>query len=882
VRAAIRKYQAALISPPERAETARSSGRRDLSRLCARLRPALRLTAGQADTWTRALTPLLRQACAGRWSPAARLLFDLQKAAVDQDHEVYDFRVFQWLLSLGRKPWRQPLPFHRDIRLVRHLATARRRLPRVRLFEHERDLLGGLLDDAIASAQDRLRSGLGEVLERTFAASDWNPANLPESVALQKLQAELLDRVVDRGYLSMGDLRDAVARNQLKLADLSGPAELVRGDQLLRTDDALAAALPGVYRRGEIYLRELQRFNAIGFGTRWGRAFNRYVMLPFGGAYVALKGTEHLVNEFQHLTHRPHVHLFDPFVWLLLGVFLLGLIVSPRFRVFMRHVARGVITALRWVFLRLPAWFLRQPLVLAIWRSRLGHWAIRWLVKPAVFALPAYALLRLLGRPRFDSAVASGAAFIASAILLNSRTGRDVEEIVADRTVRVGNRLLFDLIPGLFRLVMDTFDWVLEALERLLYTVDEWLRFRSGQGQWKVGLALLVAPVWSIVTYVVRFGVNLVIEPQINPIKHFPIVTVAHKVLVPVIFAMYQWTKGPPLYLDPEIAKVVAFALQFIVPGICGFLVWELKENWRLYRANRPIELRPAVVGAHGETVARLLIPGVHAGTIPKLYRKLRHADSRTSVVAAARRSSRRRYRDELDHVASELRRFVDREFLATLDRSLAWRGGKLAIGPVLVGVNCIEFVIHDQADASRVLQVRIEEQSGWLVAGIARGALLASLDPIQTAALRDALAGLYKLAGVGLVYEHIDHLLASQPRPYDVVEEGLVVWPPPGFDAGRIVPLGAPSRGNRANGTPLGTATDTDAETETEDEQESPLDRRQVLAALDPILWDEWVRIWDLDLQGLGHPEPALPGVALLPRPEPRPDPTPRAVGRP
>ena len=38
-----------------------------------------------------------------------------------------------------------------------------------------------------------------------------------------------------------------------------------------------------------------------------------------------------------------------------------------------------------------------------------------------------------------------------------------------------------DLLPGLFRLVMGTFKSILEAVDRFLYTVDEWLRFRQGQ-----------------------------------------------------------------------------------------------------------------------------------------------------------------------------------------------------------------------------------------------------------------------------------------------------------------------------------------------------------------------------------------------------------------
>ena len=46
------------------------------------------------------------------------------------------------------------------------------------------------------------------------------------------------------------------------------------------------------------------------------------------------------------------------------------------------------------------------------------------------------------------------------------------------------------------------------------------------------------------------------------------------------------------------------------IPGIFGFLAWELKENWRLYAANRPPRLKPVVLGHHGETMRGLLRPG--------------------------------------------------------------------------------------------------------------------------------------------------------------------------------------------------------------------------------------------------------------------------------
>src|SRR5262245_64003725 len=72
---------------------------------------------------------------------------------------------------------------------------------------------------------------------------------LPERVARKKLVAELLDRGMKLGFLNLGHLRDAVSRNGLKLRDLGGVGELVRGDPLLRADARL---------RSEEHTSELQ------------------------------------------------------------------------------------------------------------------------------------------------------------------------------------------------------------------------------------------------------------------------------------------------------------------------------------------------------------------------------------------------------------------------------------------------------------------------------------------------------------------------------------------------------------------------------------------------------------------------------------------------
>jgi len=125
------------------------------------------------------------------------------------------------------------------------------------------------------------------------------------------------------------------------------------------------------------------------------------------------------------------------------------------------------------------------------------------------------------------------AIFLTINMLLNSRLGRNVDEVVTDWAVRGWHQLRMRVFAAFLRLIVDTFSQLLEGLERLLYSVDEWLRFRQGDQRVAGVCKAVLGVVWFYVTYVVRFCVTLLIEPQVNPIKHFPVVTVSHKIILP-------------------------------------------------------------------------------------------------------------------------------------------------------------------------------------------------------------------------------------------------------------------------------------------------------------------------------------------------------------
>src|SRR5262249_47735586 len=158
----------------------------------------------------------------------------------------------------------------------------------------------------------------------------------------------------------------------------------------------------------------------------------------------------------------------------------------------------------------------------------------------------------------------------------------------------------------------------------------------------------------------------LLIEPTVNPIKHFPVVTVGHKLMLPFLMVVFHFLEEQLHFLGPVRKPFVVLTI-FFIPGIFGFIVWELKENWKLYRANRSGTLGPVLVGSHGETVLRLLRPGFHSGTVPKIRRRLRRAERRGGGAPAHKQH------EALHHVEEGVRHFVEREFIHLLVLSKSW-----------------------------------------------------------------------------------------------------------------------------------------------------------------------------------------------------------------
>ncbi len=280
--AAIRRARAEGWAPRERAAGAATSLRDEVERLVQRLQAALSAEGEDPRPWRESLLALAHQTPRALWTVEARLLYDLQKVCIDHERPTSTVDVMHWVLSFGRRAIRRDLPDQRRVAMSRHLQSAKRRLAHVRISDRQRRQLAEVLGTACAEAEIRLREDLRPKIAATLDAIDLRPQNIPEEVSRRKIVEELLDRIVERGFLTLGEVRDAISRNNLKEPDCSGPRSFLQGEAALRANRRLTDALDGVYEPADFYLRWILRFSHLMFGTSVGRFLTLFLVIPYG------------------------------------------------------------------------------------------------------------------------------------------------------------------------------------------------------------------------------------------------------------------------------------------------------------------------------------------------------------------------------------------------------------------------------------------------------------------------------------------------------------------------------------------------------------------------------------------------------------------------
>jgi hypothetical protein len=804
-----------------------------------------------------------------------RLLYRLQQAVVAFERPERTVDVATWMLSRGKREIVRKLPATREVRVARHIAVAAQAVRQVRISAPDRKLLDKLLRWASERAEHNTRVALRPRIRGVLDEVELVAQSDPERLGRDKLVEELLDQILDRGFLSFSLLRDAISRNQLKLNDLRGGRELMGGDALLKADARLATELDGIYDRSDCYLRALQKVSSLPFGTRIGRVITLYLVLPLGGSFVVLDAIGHLGSSMLGWFGAGPIRPLTLTSFLVLAAVILAVIHSAPFRAFARQVFEILGLILATLFFRLPRAIATLPAVrswLALPQVRL---VLRRVVAPVLVALLVYFLTPFRHRDLTLGIAAALGSFVAFSLLMGSRLGVWLEDFALEQLAPTWQVVSRQWMPGLFRLVARFFAALIDLLQRAMARVDELIRFREGQGPVVLVLKGAVGLVWAMVAYFVRLYVTLLVEPEFNPLKHFPVVTVAHKLMLPVtlspqVLAALQVPLSP---FGPIVAGTFAGITIFLLPSVFGFLAWELKENYRLYRATRPDRLGAASFGPHGETMRGLLVAGLHSGTLPKHYERLRRAAQRDDEAAVANRLLGRtvaagrgegglgRFRRGIRQVERSVRRFVERELLAPLVGARRWSFGEIHVTRLDLSSNRIRIELTCPALGSEPAELTFEEQSGVIVAGIPKPGFIPLLcDQSATGArlLENALAGFYQRAEVDLVREQIEAVLDAGAH-YDIAAEGLVVWPGRDYRTELVYRLDV-RRGRtikpRIRGIgPLHPA--------------RVIDTRQLLYRAQNLSWIGWVGAWGAADHDSAEVPRLLHGAPILPRGE-------------
>jgi hypothetical protein len=603
-------------------------------------------------------------------SPYSRLLHDLERVFLEGRTEYYRLQPVVWLWNGGRRPLRLGLPFQGPLKALRVLNAAKTRLDQLPWSGAEAAYFGAPLRTLGDSIGQRLRQQLQPRLGGLLDAAGFLPGDPRQRVARHVLQEELFQIVLHRWHLRFADLRDAVARNEWRLPDPNW-RELLLGDRLARFDRRASAALPGVYQAGEFYLKGLQQLIAPLFGASAGRWITRFLLFPFGIAFIGLEALGFLLN-LMPMAQGP-VRLVSPGSVLGVGGGLIVLIHTEQGRKAAAAIGRGG----RWLF----AEFLYRRLARWARWGRSARWfryplfrqGSRYLLEPlligSAFALPLIGIASGLG---FDTdglpifLLALG--FILGGMLRNSQSGRRLLDGAITGFVAFWRRMRHALLVGLFRWVVDLFGWLMHGIEQGLHRVDEAVSHYRDEGRGIMVAKAVVGPVWRAFSYLIHFYAAVLVEPQINPIKHFPVVTVADKLMLPFFPAL---TAALLALLDPILPRFVSLPLATVTvllsPGLFGFLAWELNENWKLYRANHPDRTQPARFGPHGETLDTLLRPGFHAGALPAAFAELREVIGLENAHERPYPQRLRQAEARLSEVLESLRVFVTRELVFAL-----------------------------------------------------------------------------------------------------------------------------------------------------------------------------------------------------------------------
>lgn len=319
-------------------------------------------------------------------------------------------------------------------------------------------------------------------------------------------------------------------------------------------------------------------------------------------------------------------------------------------------------------------------------------------------------------------------------------------------------------------------------------------------------------------------------------IKHFPVVTVSHKILLPTQPFIASWLGSA---LSTPMANAVAGVLVTVTPGVAGFLVWELKSNWNLYRANRDATLKPVSVGPHGESLSRLLKPGFHSGAIGKVYGRMRRTERQASL--ARRRQGMAQSRERLRQIEVAVAQYVHRELFALWRQAAELKSLRFVVETPDLLPNAIRLRLRvksstDREDllATEPMHLSFQAHGDCLVVKMIHPGWLSAVTEDQRRVVMVSLSGFYRLSGVDLVEEQVKHALGTPDLLYHIRMADLMVWAP--SDREQAITYGLrtwgtirPHPASRARALQFG-----------------PVARKRLLLGERDLAWDDWVSYWE------------------------------------
>ena len=168
----------------------------------------------------------------------------------------------------------------------------------------------------------------------------------------------------------------------------------------------------------------------------------------------------------------------------------------------------------------------------------------------------------------------------------------------------------------------------------------------------------------------------------------------------------------------------MATLIIWCIPGIFGFLVWELKENWRLYAANRPQGLQPMIIGQprrNDGPAAEARLPFRHDS------QTLRQTPPRRTKGPEVRATGRRCENISTDSSTSRSRSAATWSAISSRSQRKPPRRGNACAAAVIAaasqefefGTNRVRLGFFHGRRPNSASAIDFEVQAGWLLGGV-------------------------------------------------------------------------------------------------------------------------------------------------------------------